>query len=480
MTAAPDILTERELRLTSVGIDIGSATSHLVFTDLTLEKRGSRFVTTGYTTRYASPVLLTPYVDGSRLDGAALAAFFRAQHAVAGIGVDEVDTGALILTGAALLRENARAVAEAVGHAAGTFVAVSAGDALEATMSAHGSGAVALSRRTAGPVLTVDVGGGTTKLAVCRAGRVDAVAALDVGARLVAVDPAGVVVRLEEAGRAAAAALGRPLRSGAPASGADLAALADHFAGEVLRAAGLAGDGARSPLLRGPALPPGPRPEAVVFAGGVAEYVHGRQTEDFGDLGPLLAARLRDGVARAGVRVADQGRGIRATVLGAGRHTAQVSGSTVYVSDPSVLPLREVPVVAPHVDFGALTVAGATRALAAGLDRRGVDGGSLALALDWDGTASYDRLHALASALDAVLAPRLRDGAAAVLVSGEDVAGLLGAHLREEVGAAYPVVAVDCVDLADFDFVDIGRPLPGTRAMPIVIRSLVFPEAAPR
>ena len=136
-----------------------------------------------------------------RIDVEALEAFINQQYKQAGIQRDDVDTGALILTGVAVRRRNARAIAELFAEEAGKFVAVSAGDGLEATMAGHGSGAVAHSAKTGGVVLNIDIGGGTSKFALCNNGKVQEVTAIDVGARLLAFDQDGAVVRIEEAGR---------------------------------------------------------------------------------------------------------------------------------------------------------------------------------------------------------------------------------------------------------------------------------------
>jgi len=184
---------EEELRLTSVGVDIGSSTSHLVFSRLQLTLEGSRYRVTKREILNESEILLTPYVDNSRIDVEALEAFINQQYKNAKIRREEVDTGALILTGVAVRRRNARAIGELFAQEAGKFVAVSAGDGLEATMAAHGSGAVAHSAKTGGVVLNIDVGGGTSKFALCNNGKVQEVSAIDIGARLLALDKDGAL-----------------------------------------------------------------------------------------------------------------------------------------------------------------------------------------------------------------------------------------------------------------------------------------------
>src|SRR4030088_1706306 len=189
---------EDRIVLTSVGVDIGSSTSHILFSRLELERQNARYVTVKRDVLYQSDILLFPHTGATTSDGAALGAFIERQYQAAGLARDQVDTGALILTGVALLRDNARAIADLFAGEAGRFVAVSAGDNLEATMAAHGSGAVAMSAQR-GAVLNVDIGGGTTKVVVCRDGRTSELMAIDVGARLVAFDAEGVITRVEPA-----------------------------------------------------------------------------------------------------------------------------------------------------------------------------------------------------------------------------------------------------------------------------------------
>jgi ethanolamine utilization protein EutA len=183
-----NVATER-LRLRSVGIDIGTTTSHLIFSELELERQGIRlssaYVVVERKVAHRSDVILTPYSSERRIDTDALAKFIERSYAEAGWKPDDVDTGAVITTGEAARKENAAAIVALFSGQAGKFVCATAGHHLESLLAAHGSGAVALSRSAATPlVLNVDIGGGTTKLAVCRDGRVEETAAIDIGARL--------------------------------------------------------------------------------------------------------------------------------------------------------------------------------------------------------------------------------------------------------------------------------------------------------
>src|SRR6266853_1969018 len=205
---------EDEICILSVGVDIGSSTSHLVFSRIVLERLDSRYVVTERKTFYQSDILLTPYATEDTIDADALGAFIRKQYDDAMVDPEEIDAGALILTGVAVRRSNARRIGELFAAHAGKLVAVSAGDSLETVMAAYGSGAVARSIRDEAVVMNVDVGGGTSKIAVCANGEVTAITAADIGARLVCTDATGRIVRIEEAGRRFAADLGLALKLG--------------------------------------------------------------------------------------------------------------------------------------------------------------------------------------------------------------------------------------------------------------------------
>src|SRR6187401_3810702 len=205
---------EDEIIVLSVGVDIGSSTSHLVFSRIALERLDSRYVVTTRETFYQSDILLTPYSAEEEIDAEALRAFIEHQYQAANIDPDEIDTGALILTGVAVRRRNARKIGELFARQAGKMVAVSAGDSLETVMAAHGSGAAARSIRDSCVVMNVDVGGGTSKIAICDDGKVIDLTAVDVGARLVCLEPDGRITRVEEAGRRYGRELGINLQIG--------------------------------------------------------------------------------------------------------------------------------------------------------------------------------------------------------------------------------------------------------------------------
>ena len=473
---------EDEILLISVGVDIGSSTSHLVFSRLLLERLDNRYVVSKREIVHESEVLLTPYAADQTIDAVALGAFIDAQYDLAKVDPRAIDTGALILTGVAVRRSNARAIADLFAAQAGKFVSVSAGDALETTLAAFGSGAAARSIRESNRVMNVDIGGGTSKIAVCKDGTVIDMTAIDVGARIISFDHNGRIVRMEEAGRRFAAAIGATLEIGMKIDAAVLDLLVERMADRLFEAISSASLGtATTELLRLEPLRNECAPDVITFSGGVSEYIYGRQKGNFGDLGPHLAAAIIKRVSAWGPRVEQPDQGIRATVVGASQYTIQVSGSTIFVAPMSMLPLRNVPVITPDLPLAAeeLDVAHIASAVRSALRRLDLHEGEQAVALcyHWQGSATFARLDAFARGIRDGLSVLLERGLPMILVGDGDIGGLVGIHFKEEMTFANAIVSIDGITLKEFDFIDIGAMLELSGAVPVVIKSLVFPTS---
>jgi ethanolamine utilization protein EutA len=488
------ILTPEEsgdrITLTSVGIDIGSSTSHLMFSQLVLERQGvalsSRFKVVKRSIMHRSPVLLTPYSDDSTIDTAELSRFIEGVYRDAAIELEQVQTGATIFTGEAAKKRNAEAISALFAAQAGKFVCAVAGANLEAVLAAHGSGACALSAGRDGvprTVLNVDIGGGTTKFAVCRGGEVIETAAINTGARLVAMDALGKVIRIEPAAKFVADSLGIPLALGQPLEPGQQQTLAETLADCVSEVIGRGALGALAgrlmitePLTHAGGL------DALVFSGGVADYVYGTEQRDFGDLGKLLGRAVAERARTHGVPIEPAEQTIRATVIGAGQYTLQVSGSTIYVSSPSLLPRRNLPVVAPVQPPGEYTAGSVKDAIDQAMRRLDLFEGvqPAALSLRWRLEPSYDRVKTLAAGIAAAQPRTIAAGLPIILVFDTDIGGAVGMLLTREVVPGQQVISIDEVELGDLDYIDLGEELPEVHAVPVVVKSLVFATARER
>ena len=470
------------VKLSTVGIDIGSSTSHLLFARVTLQREGekmsSRFAVVAREVLWRSPITLTPFLkDGGPIDAGKLESFIHESYASAGLTTADIDCGAVILTGEAIKRENARAIDELFASEAGKFVCATAGHQLEATLAAHGSGAVRVSKEREIALLHVDIGGGTTKLAMIDRGQILGVAAFAVGGRLIAQDEGGAWSRLDEAARLCAADLGLTLdatTSADPAVREKIAArlahvLVDYITDSPRDALG------KSLLLTGE-LDRSVVPSAISFSGGVSEYLFKRETAEFGDIAQLLAGSIRRALPeRVKVPAIDPGVGIRATVIGASQFTVQVSGTTLFVTDFGILPMRNVRVVGLQLPEPFTPEAIAER-IKAGLDRNNMSGGAImALAIEWNRPPRYPDLRALSEGIYAALGTkRTKTSAPLVLLIDGDIAKSIGHLLVDELHWEGPLISIDGVRLQDLDFVDVGELVKPAGVIPLVIKSLVF------
>jgi ethanolamine utilization protein EutA len=473
------------VELLTVGVDIGSSTSHLVFARLHLQRLSqslsSRFAVVHREIVHRSPILLTPYRQDGLIEVDALQSFVSDGYRAAGLEPREIDTGAVILTGVALERPNARAVAELFAGGGGKFVCASAGHNLEAMLAAHGSGAVAASRTRGETLLHIDVGGGTSKLALVEDGEVLETAALNVGGRVIALDADERVTRIEPTARLVAARLGISLRVGEPLRAADQDRLSRSLVdGLVEVASGRSqSDLGRTLLLTRPLTLGAADPASVVsYSGGVSEYIYGREAATFGDLSPRLAAGVLEAhrLGRLPAEPLSLPEGIRATVLGASQFTVQLSGNTVHISNPAILPLRNLPVVRPRLpstEIDDQLVEAAIREAFRRLDLR--DGKqAAAIALSWQGDPDYRALRALAAGIASALRGSIAARLPLVIVLEQDIGRSLGGILADELQITADLISIDGLNLMELDFVDIGEPLQPANVVPVVIKSLAF------
>jgi ethanolamine utilization protein EutA len=232
-------------------------------------------------------------------------------------------------------------------------------------------------------------------------------------------------------------------------------------------------------LLRLPRLAGETKVAALIFSGGVSEFVYGRAEGSFGDLGPLIAKHLLARIDPLGLTVEEPQATIRATVIGASQYTIQVSGSTIFIDPEDTVPVRNVPVIAPEVDLTEPTIdpGAITDAIGVALNRFDLGNAdqAVAVAFHWGGSATFQRLHDFCTGVHEALDPFVANGHPIVLVNDGDVGGLLGLHLKEEMGSAAHVISIDGIELNEFDFIDIGALIPSSGAVPVVIKSLVFP-----
>src|SRR6185503_5578606 len=336
-----------------------------------------RFVVVNREIIHESPILLTPYIDKTTIDTNKLGEFIHEAYRKSNLTPEDIDTGAIIVTGEAAKKKNAEAISALFSAEAGKFVCATAGHNLESILAAYGSGAVHMTYHEGGDftVMNVDVGGGTSKVAIVQGGKVIDTCAVEVGARLIAMDENGVINRLEDTALKIAKMAGI---DGLKLGGTINEEQKDKFAQcltdslfAVLERGKLAPEVEN--LLLTPNLDFRDPIHAVMFSGGVSEFIYGYEKRNLGDLGVQLGKKVR---ARANqlnggnVPLRPAEVRIRATVIGASQYTVQVSGNTIYLSHPDLLPLRNLQVVTPQFEQReTITVAEISGAVGRALQR---------------------------------------------------------------------------------------------------------------
>jgi ethanolamine utilization protein EutA len=475
------------ITLLSVGIDIGSAGTQVIFSRLQLRRLSedltSRYFVVNRETVYQSPVALTPYISEERIDDQAIGGIIDAAYESAGVHPDDVDTGAVILTGEALRRENAKAIAEVLAEVGGEFVCAAAGHHMESMLAAYGSGAAKASHDRGIPLLNIDIGGGTTKLALVERGTVVHTAAIHLGGRLAVFDVEGRLTRLDPAGRHLAALAGCAWNLGDKVSEYDIQRVTTWMADALVAALTQEVPPAQvqelwltEPLgvIGGVA--------GAMFSGGVGEYVYDREPRDFGDLGHSLGRAIRERLdaGRLPFPLLPAGECIRATALGASEYSVQLSGNTIYLSSPGdLLPRKNLQVIQPPVALGdVVDPAAVAEAIREHFDRFDLIEGDaeVALAFRWRGAPAYARLAGLAHGIVQSLPRTIAAAKPVFVILDGDIAQTIGALLKEELGIASEVLALDGIALWDFDYIDLGRVRMPSFTVPVTIKSLVFSQ----
>jgi len=384
----------------------------------------------------------------------------------------------VILTGEAIKRKNARAIDELFAEEAGKFVCATAGHKLECLLAAHGSGAVALSRQRETAVLHIDIGGGTTKLALIDNGNVLAVAAFAVGGRCIATDTSGSYSRIDDSAIAVARDLGIDC---SPEAFAD-PAMRQQVAHRLARIAAdyvldHPRDALGSEFLLTEPLARSVEPTLLTFSGGVSEYIFSTEDAEFGDIARPLATELtKELSSRSKLKLVDPGQRIRATVIGASQFTVQVSGKTMFLPEQSVLPVHNVPVVQAGLDLtGEIDIDKTAGALKSAIAKMDIDPGRrLAIAFTWAGDPEFSRLEAMGKAIIAALGDGADSDNLLLLMIDGDIGKTIGRILAYELDLKRPLVSIDGVQLKELDFVDIGELMTPPGVVPVVIKSLLF------
>ena len=443
-------------RLRSIGLDVGTTSTQLIFSELTVENRAGSFSVPEMEIGqrkilYRSPVYFTPLLGTDRVDGEGIRKFVQQEYAAAGIRREDVDTGAVIITGETSRKENAETVLRELSGFAGDFVVATAGPDLESVLAARGSGAVSLSAETGKTVLHMDIGGGTANLALIRNGKIRKTGCLNVGGRLIKFDENRRITYVSPVVSGLC-----DLQTGDIVTEVDLEPVAQLLTRALEEAAGLREKTSLLVMLTTAETQFSPPEEQVVvsFSGGVADCIEQELPwTSFGDMGPILGRCIRRS------RLCEQyvlgAETIRATVIGAGCHSAQLSGSTVFYRNIS-FPLQNLPVLpAPAENLGEF------------LRREVPRQETIPVIALPPSPQDYAFIGALADLLAGVQLPD-----PVILCMEQDMAKALGQTLALRLGPNRGILCIDRVRLTEGSYLDVGAPI--GPALPVVVKTIVF------
>ena len=468
------------IELLSVGVDVGSSTSHLVFSNLVLERDphspSRRFNIQKRDMIYEGRIINTPLLSNDTIDIDKLSEFFREEYKLAGMDPADIQSGAVIITGETAKKDNAKQIVESLSNGAGNFVAATAGANFESLITAMGSGATARSKECNKTILSCDIGGGTSNIAISKNGEVLSTSCVSVGGRLLAANSEGRIWRVDEPALKVMENIGLNYKIGDQIPKEDIERIAAKFAEVLIEViTGPATSSlARQLMLTDDLNFPG-KIDEYSFSGGVAELIYGGNG-NYNDLGQMLADKINSLTPKLTSPVIEPKNKIRATVIGAGAYSLSISGSSGFMDNQISFPIRNVPVIRVDVDESQLSVEHVVSETRASFKRFDLSEGEEIVALYFKDPvrAYYPDLELFAKSIEAALPNSINNKIPIILIFEKDIACSVGNVIRRETGLKTNLLSLDELILKEGDWIDIGEPLIGGQVFPVTVKSLVF------
>ncbi|MBO6132978.1 MAG: ethanolamine ammonia-lyase reactivating factor EutA [Lachnospiraceae bacterium] len=470
--------------ISSVGIDIGTSTTQLVFSRLTIENPAGSYRIPKITivekqVIYRSKIYFTPLISATEIDAEGVKRIVRSEYAAAGMKPGDLQTGAVIITGDTARKKNANEVLSALSDLAGDFVVATAGPSLESVLAARGAGTDKLSLDNKTVIANIDIGGGTSNIAVYQRGDLRGTSCLDIGGRLIKVENGSLTYVFPKI-QALAAEHGIRISVGDRADRGILYKVAELMAAELAASLHLCPITESHKKLYtndGTPIPEEPKIIGITYSGGVADCVYGSDIQDpfrYGDIGVLLGQAIRENKLLSSLTLYKAAETIRATVVGAGAHATDISGSTICY-DRSLLPIKNIPVLKiPAED--EKTLESFKDSILRQLPIFYTEGQLEQIAIAFDGheRSSFKAVQELADAIIEGAKEVIESRYPLIIVVEHDIAKVLGNALNFKMGNKKPVICIDGIPTASGDYIDIGEPVAGGQVLPVVNKTLVF------
>ena len=471
----------------SVGIDVGTSTTQVVFSKLQMDNAGGYFsvprvAIVDKEVVYKSEVYMTPLKTDVLIDTDALRDIVAAEFRKAGYRPEDTDSGAVIITGESARKENSDAVLKSLSYFAGDFVVSAAGPDMESLIAGKGSGAWQYSMDHHCRVANLDIGGGTTNVVLFEDGETLARGCLDIGGRLICMNPQGIITKVSPAAAVMAQAAGVSVSVGDRCDELKLTAVTRQMAAALNAYLGVGTKDIDAILrqIKTPGSSDFPVPEkvqAVFFSGGVADLIYHESADTwaYGDIGVLLGRAIRESRLFTDFQKMEPGETIRATVVGAGTYTTTISGSTITYSD-DIFPLKNIPVIKLDEELQEACFAGETepviRRIQWVLGQN--DEEHFILAMPGKRNPGYTEMKRAAASIRQIMDRVQPPGEPILLVIESDIAKAMGQMIRQQPDLKRQVVAIDSIHVEDGEYVDMGKPMMNGMVIPVVVKTLIF------
>lgn len=466
----------------STGIDIGTSTTQLIFSKIIIENLANaysvpRINIVSKEVIYQSDIYMTPILNQTEIDMVKVKAIVKAEYQRAGYEPEDLSTGAVIITGETARKHNANDVLSALSDMAGDFVVATAGPDLESVLAAKGAGTDRISKENDGVIANIDIGGGTSNIAVFRRGKLLATSCLDVGGRLIKIENNRIIYIYDKIARLAERK-GIHIQVGDAVDDLRLNKIAALLAEEIAKALNLA-IGRRDDFIYtndGDPIPENIMIEGITFSGGVADCVYQNIPESykFNDIGVLLGRAIKANPALNQIRKFEAMETIRATVVGAGAHTTTVSGSTISYAEKR-LPIKNIPVlkISPEEEtdeksFGELI----SKKIPIYSSEGRAD--QIAIAFEGKSFSTYEDIKMLTRAITCGASKLIKSDYPLIVIVEKDIAKVLGNALAIEMEMKKEIICLDSIHADDGDYIDIGEPLAQGNVVPVIIKTLIF------
>ncbi len=472
-------------KIISVGIDIGTSTTQLIFSRLTIENIASGFTIPRISivdreVFYKSDVYFTPLISQNQIDGLKIKDIVEKEYEKANIKKEDISTGAVIITGETARKDNANDVLQNLSGFSGDFVVATAGADLEGIIAGKGAGAHIFSKENFATVANIDIGGGTSNISLFKNGEIIETGCLDIGGRLIKLDSNRKIIYIADKIKKIIENKNLKLNVGDIATYENIKPIANVMVEILEQSIGVRqADNLLDIAITNKNISQKEKIQFISFSGGVADYVYNEEPIDdyfkFNDIGIILGETIRNSKTFfENIKLIKPMETIRATVVGAGSHTTEISGSTITFTKEN-FPIKNLPIlkILKEEEENENTIAAAIKNKIEWFKLEN-ELQPVAIAIDGKKNPSFNDINVYAKGLIEGMNEIIVQDLPIIIIVENDMAKVLGQTINCLLNFKKEIICIDSISVMNGDYIDIGKPIAENRVLPVVIKTLVF------